>query len=168
MNWTNLETYILLNAFQILHYILYIMWVWTDTAVNWRHTNPLSRFYSSAWGAVTVYFLSAAYTVTWWSTWMLRLFSRPSVMSTWPWTGYAPPSSTSEPWRTPHTTVRAQNTNTETSSVSVSVSWLHVNKNLSVPLLQFQVSQPTWTDMESKQNCKVGHTGFLLYLKSLK
>lgn len=58
---------------------------------------------------VTVFFSLPAYIVTWWSIWMLRLFSKRSVTSTWRWTGYAPHSFTSEPSRTPHTMVRAQN-----------------------------------------------------------
>lgn len=57
---------------------------------------------------ITVFSLPA-YIVTWWSIWMLRLFSKQLVTSTWRWTGYAPHSFTSEPSRTPHITVRAQN-----------------------------------------------------------
>lgn len=56
---------------------------------------------------VTLDSVSTAYTATWWNTWMLRLFCRLSVMSKWLWTGFAPPSFTSEPSRTPHTMVRA-------------------------------------------------------------
>lgn len=58
---------------------------------------------------ITMFFSLPVYTVTWWSIWMQRLFSKQSVTSTWRWTGYAPHSFTSEPSKIPHITVRAQN-----------------------------------------------------------
>lgn len=110
---------------------------------------------------VTIHLFFPAYTVTWWSTWMLRLFSKPSVMSTWLWTGYAPPSSTSEHWRTPHTMVRSQNPKNRDNELyqnqfPASLSSLFIFQSVQCLLqIQFQVSRLTWTDMESKQNYKV-------------
>lgn len=88
--------------------------LWTEwKSLRAGHTNMTCFLVSRAflWALlceIAVFFSLPAYTVTWWSIWMLRLFSKRSVTSTWRWTGYVPHSFTSEPSRTPHITVRAQ------------------------------------------------------------